>query len=115
MMADAAEAAPEGPPEIATVEVWRHAPARPKRSPRKPRAGDASRQAAPERDGREPRRRSGTPHRSEGKRRPRPGEPKGSERQPWQERPARKRAFDPDSPFAALEALKKELEESSRE
>ncbi len=31
------------------------------------------------------------------------------------QRPARERPIDPDNPFAALQALKKELEKSGRE
>jgi ATP-dependent RNA helicase SUPV3L1/SUV3 len=105
---------PQHPAEPETIEVWRPAPAHPKRSPRKPRtAGEP--QAERQREGQEPRRRPGKERRAEGKRRPRPGEREAGERRQWQQRPPREREVDPDSPFAALQALKKELEESRRE
>jgi ATP-dependent RNA helicase SUPV3L1/SUV3 len=105
---------PQHPAEPETIEVWRPAPAHPKRSPRKPRtAGEP--QAERQREGQEPRRRPGKERRAEGKRRSRPGEREAGERRQWQQRPPREREVDPDSPFAALQALKKELEESRRE
>ena len=116
---------PEQPAEPEAIEVWQLAPTHPRHRPRT-RAPDQPRQAKREHDGEEQRRRPGKPRRGDGKRRPPRGERQGGERQGgerqgggrplWQQQPRpRERAVDPDSPFAALEALKKEMEKSDRE
>jgi ATP-dependent RNA helicase SUPV3L1/SUV3 len=104
-------------PAVPMIEVWMPAPPRPKRPPRKHSTEGDGRQGRQERDGRPPRRadkrRTGgekTPRRDRGDR----GERERTERPQWQQRP-RERAADPDSPFAALAALKKDLEKSERE
>jgi ATP-dependent RNA helicase SUPV3L1/SUV3 len=121
----AADAAAEATAEAATVheqtdepqtiEVWRLGPVRPKRGPRKPRAPSGPRQTMREADGGEQPRRAGKPRGAGRKHRPQRGEPEAGERPQWQHRPPRQRPVDPDSPFAALAALKKELEKSPRE
>jgi ATP-dependent RNA helicase SUPV3L1/SUV3 len=106
----------EEPAELEMIEVWRLAPSRPKHHrPRKPRH-DGARDAGT--GGTEDRHeKRGRPHKrkADGKHRPRRGERDGGERPQWQKRPPRERPVDPDNPFAALEALKKELEKSGRE
>jgi len=113
--ADAGEPT-QGEPE--TIEVWRMG--RPPRAPRKPR-GD-SRQAGEHqgerrgRDGEEKRSFAAKPRGGGKGRRPRKERDDGREQQNRREasrteRPRpRERQVDPDSPFAALQALKKELE-----
>ncbi len=120
-----AEPAASGPAGSETIEVWRQGPPRPKRGPRRPkeraddrpqraeRGGDRPRQAERPRDAEEQRHRPGK-RRGPGPKRP-PRERDGGERPQWQQRPQRERAVDPDSPFAALAALKKELEKSDGE
>jgi ATP-dependent RNA helicase SUPV3L1/SUV3 len=98
-----------------TIEVWRLAPSRPKRGPRV--RSEQPRRAKREHDG-EGERRSGPgkPRGGDRKRRPPRSERQEGEQRPlWQRPPPRERAIDPDSPFAALAALKKELEKSQGE
>jgi ATP-dependent RNA helicase SUPV3L1/SUV3 len=108
-------AAAEEPTGPEMIEVWRLAPSRSKHRPRKPRHSGAQPAAGPSRDGQEKRGRPGKQRRPEGKRRPQRGERQAGGQPQWQKRPPRERQVDPDNPFAALEALKKELEKSGRE
>jgi ATP-dependent RNA helicase SUPV3L1/SUV3 len=109
-----AEAAESAQPQM--IEIWRHGPPRPKRGPRRPRehVGDGSGQAERARDGGDQRHDRGKRRGQVPKRRPQ-RERDGGDRPHWQQRPRHERAVDPDSPFAALEALKKELEKSDGE
>ncbi len=128
--ADGDAAAPDdAPAEPEMIEVWRLAPARPRRSQRpageqergehkphrradKPRAPDGERKSGRRPDGkRHGGKRPDDKHQG-GKRQG--AKHKGGDR-PWQQNRPRQRAIDPDSPFAALQALKKELEGSSHE
>ncbi len=98
-----------------TIEVWRLGPARPKRAPRKPRAPGGPESAKAGLNSGDRRGRHRKPGRSDEERRQQHGKREHGERPPWQRRPPRERAIDPDSPFAALEVLKRELEKSERE
>ena len=93
-----------------TVEVWIPGPARPPRRVRT--AGSPRREPRVAGDGHEVRRRPGKDRKSD-----REGQRERAARSrsaPVQE-PRRERPIDPDNPFAALAALKKELEETRRE
>ncbi|MGH6924449.1 MAG: hypothetical protein ACRED5_11990, partial [Propylenella sp.] len=111
--------APEPAAEPETIEVWRLGASRPKRAPRarpeRQRHAKDERQGRDDREGQDDRRRPGKMRRPEGKRRPPRGDRQEGERPLWQRPPPRERAVDPDSPFAALAALKKELEKSGGE
>ncbi len=125
-VANGAAASDDVPAEPETIEVWRLAPSRPRRGPRP--AGEH------ERGEQKPRRRADKRQDGAGRHRPPDGERKpgkrqgkrpdgkrqgakhkGGDRPAWQQHRPRQRAIDPDSPFAALQALKKELEESKQE
>jgi ATP-dependent RNA helicase SUPV3L1/SUV3 len=118
-----------GEPEM--IEVWRPAPGRPRREERKPRPAGAERQGKHGRtNSQDGERRFGQPQAGDAEARPqrperdrvkrpdreRPQRPE-RERPPRVERPQRQRErpIDPDSPFAALAALKLSLEKSNRE
>ena len=115
----------DAPVEPEMIEVWRLAPAYPKREQRKPRTG-----APPRRE-----RSADGEKRFQQAAKPRPGGG-GGKRDRDQRRPdarwgarrrttcrrvrrghsgPRERPVDPDSPFAALEALKREMEKRRRE
>jgi ATP-dependent RNA helicase SUPV3L1/SUV3 len=110
------------------IEVWRPAPAHPRRQQRKPRSEAGSRRHARGGDGEGGRSRQdgdgkGRPHRGDrrGERSDQDG-PRHEKRrfggEPRNDRPPprpRERPIDPDSPFAKLQSLKKELEKSGRE
>jgi ATP-dependent RNA helicase SUPV3L1/SUV3 len=132
----AAEAgAPAGlatPAEPEMIEVWRPDFTRRRRADdRRDRAVKAPRRPERRRGGPDAEKRFGQPGPSEGEALPprppraRPPRPERERTQRVQrerpprperhERPSRERPVDPDSPFAALAALKKELEKSNRE
>jgi ATP-dependent RNA helicase SUPV3L1/SUV3 len=122
--------APAEPETVAaepeTIEVWLPAPLRTRREPRHRRpAGPRRAEAAgdgkePRRvhtggDGKEPRRRHGKPRSDEGKRKAGGPEHFGAPAPQQPQRRARERPVDPDSPFAALAALKQEMEKRGSE
>jgi ATP-dependent RNA helicase SUPV3L1/SUV3 len=107
--------------ESETIEVWRVAFNRPNREPRKSRDKRSVRPnreagASGEQPRREPRRLRPPGPKPGGRRTGRVGGAgdTAEQRPQRQERP-RERAVDPDSPFAKLAALKRELEKSRRE
>jgi ATP-dependent RNA helicase SUPV3L1/SUV3 len=117
--AAAAKAPLASPAEPEMIEVWRVG--RPPREPRRPRgAAHRPQEADGGEHAGEPRHRRPKRQRAEGKPRLRPGadgaprEKGRREKAPGGDRPRppRERPIDPDSPFAALQALKKELEKS---
>jgi ATP-dependent RNA helicase SUPV3L1/SUV3 len=116
--AQTAASQPEGTGAPETIEVWRPSLGRPRREERKPRAAAGPRPGKQARDRRDGERRFDGPRPGEGEGRGRRAErererprPPRVERQPRQ----RERPVDPDSPFAALAALKLSLEKSNRE
>jgi ATP-dependent RNA helicase SUPV3L1/SUV3 len=101
------------------IEVWRIG--RPPREPRKPRGEDRPRggfrRERASAEGEEKQRGFVAKARGKGPRKPRgkgyeggDGEKRRDAQHDNRPRPARERPVDPDSPFAALQALKKELE-----
>ncbi len=119
--AEAASSTEAASDESDMIEIWRLAPLRPKREPRRPRGGAEAR----EHGGADGEARQRPPRRERpdgGKRRHRHAKsadrgeaPPRQEmrREKTERRPPRERPVDPDSPFAALAALKKDLEKSS--
>jgi ATP-dependent RNA helicase SUPV3L1/SUV3 len=129
MMPPSAAADAETLPQVAStepemIEVWRpdfargRHDARKERQPgqrrRSQRSSDGEESRRRSGDGEEARRRQGKPSHQKRERRPQPERDRAQrpERSP---RPPRERPIDPDSPFAALAALKQSLEKSERE